>query len=80
MFVMTPMPLNCTPVLLGHDLAVYALLASNQQLNPLLACLVLQIHGVLLDDTDALLPWHAQEQQKQAACLHWKPWAVLGKP
>ncbi len=76
---MTAMTFNCTPVLLGQELAVYALLASDQQLNPLLACLVLQNHGVLLGDADVLLPWHAQEQQKQAACLHLKPWAVLGK-
>ena len=75
---MTLITLRCIPVLLGHELAVYALLASNWQLKPLLACLVLQTHGVLLDDTDALLSWHAHEQQKQAAWLHLNPWGVLG--
>ena len=75
---MAPMTFNCAPVLLGQELAVYALLASDQQLNPLLACLVLQNHSVLLDDADALLPWHAHKQPTQAVCLHVKPWAVLG--
>jgi hypothetical protein len=73
------MTFTCTPVLLGQELAVYALWASDQQLKPVLACLVLQTHGVLLDDADALLPWYAHEQHKQAACLRSKPWAVLGK-
>ena len=76
---MTFTTFKCTPVLLGQELAVYALLASDRQLKPLLACLVLQIHGVRLDDADALLLLHAHKQQKQAVCLRLKPWAVLGK-